>query len=414
MPERTFSNEYKSLCAHARRFNPAQEPCELVYGNTISHLSSVYPRAIIPPVIRQVNLQGSFTDEYLHRHLDFICARRIEHKADPGYPWRAFGRTKGQVISTARAVLFSTVTTRLRALCSWDCTAQPLSASELIKAGLCDVVKVFIKNEPHKNSKILSDFLRLISNVSVADEMIDRMIFGPQNEIEIDNWDSIPSKPGIGFTDEMIQDVADDVLSKSFPIAEGDSSTWDWTVQGWELRWAASVRTKLMNIPEDSVGARLIRNRIYCVANKVFALSDGRLFEQLYAGIMASGWYNTSSDNSRIVGINCSMASASWWIAMGDDFLCENVPRLREVFERNGHILKEFRVITDTFEFCSTVFPSGEPVNVWKTFVRLLMNGNKSVLERYALYTQWQYDMRNCTIIEELQALIQASGFLDE
>jgi hypothetical protein len=175
------------------------------------------------------------------------------------------------------------------------------------------------------------------------------------------------------------------------------------------------MRITLLGVDPEGPLARLIRNRIYCVSSSVFALSNGELYAQTTRGIMLSGWYNTSSSNSRIVVLNTVLSGAvEWAIAMGDDFLCDDVPGFKDKFESHGHILKLFKRVDDKFEFCSTSFPSFEPSNVWKIFVKLLSNGTKSLWERRGLYVDWRSDMRHSPEMGKLDSLVIASGFLSD
>jgi hypothetical protein len=256
--------------------------------------------------------------------------------------------------------------------------------------------------------------LRLISNVSMVDEVVDRLLFGTQNNIEIANWDTLPSKPGIGFTDEMIKQIHDEVMErmKSHHVAEGDSSNWDWSVQGWELQAEADMRIKLYGLDPESLGARLIRNRIFCVSWSVFVMSNGRMFAQRMPGIMLSGWYNTSSSNSRIGRLTAVLAGALWSIHMGDDFLADFSVKFKEKFEALGHTLKLFKPIDpEAYEFCSTMYPSGAPVNIWKIFVKLI-NHEGSISKRSLLFEQWLYEMRNSPERDDIRSLLESSGFL--
>jgi len=259
--------------------------------------------------------------------------------------------------------------------------------------------------------------LRLISNVSLVDEVIDRLLFENQNEIEIENWYTCPSKPGIGFTDEQICSVHTEVMDalSRGPVAEGDVSSWDWTVAEWELMAEAEMRIKLMDAEPSSPIARVIRNRIMCVASSVFVLSNGVMLAQESPGIMLSGWYCTSSSNSRIGCLLARMAGADWSIHMGDDFLTRWKPELVDTFNSLGHKLKLYKEINENcYEFCSTLYPSGEPVNVWKTLVRLLSHSNTlGFPARLALFDQWRYEMRHCPLRHQLEELIVLSGFLD-
>jgi hypothetical protein len=298
---------------------------------------------------------------------------------------------------------------------SHDLSLEAPTPQQLLEDGYCDPIRLFIKNEPHKESKLQEGFLRFIGNMSLVDELIDRLLFAEQNDIEIDNWQAIPSKPGIGFTDEMIQLVHDQVMLEKITkaLAEGDYSSWDWTTQGWELMADAEMRVKLYKLNPDGEAARLIRNRFYCVAHSVFVLSNGDMYAQLIPGIMISGWYNTSSTNSRVVKLNSVLAGANWCIAMGDDFLAEDVKGFKETVEGHGHLLKVFKPVGTTFEFCSTEYPSGSPTNVWKMFVKLLSHEN-GIFDRQLLFVQWLDDMRNSPHREALIPLIEGSGFLDD
>lgn len=413
-PERTFANERKSLEVHLSRFRPSIPPSAEAIANAVAGLLADYPRA--PPSQFVSGLaNGSIpNDEFVYCLLDFICHRRIKGDADPGHPWRAINKHKSGIYLEHRELLFNACTQRLRALCAWDCRSDQPSAEELVHRGLVDPVRLFIKNDPHKKSKIDSSFLRLISNVSFLDELVDRLLFGPQNEIEIDNWLDCPSKPGIGFTDEMMKDFSTRVFAHPRGKAEGDLSSWDWTVQGWELMVEAEMRIQLASLDPESLAAKVIRNRIYCVSLSVFVLSDGSMYAQTIPGIMLSGWYNTSSSNSRIVRLLCKMLGADWSVHMGDDFISDDVPGFSSGMTNFGHILKVFRPFEDEFEFCSTTFPSMIPSSKWKMFVKLLSNGTKVWTERLALYWDWMYQMRHHPDREILISLIEASGFLDE
>jgi len=280
---------------------------------------------------------------------------------------------------------------------------------------MVDPIRVFIKNEPHKKSKLSSGFLRLISNVSVLDEIIDRLLFGAQNQVEIDNWFKIPSKPGIGFTDEMMQLISREVFSAqaTSPKACIDFSSHDWTVQEFQFWFDCRCRIILAGLDEESIWARLIRNRFYCVMMGVFVLSDGSMFAQLQPGLIKSGWLCTGSSSSRIVRGDCVLSGVDWSMHMGDDLITDLVPGLKESLTGLGKIVKFIEPVSDSFEFCSTIFPSFEPKNVDKIFVKLLSNGTKNYYERLGLYHDWLDDMRHSPRRGELIDVIHASGFLD-
>jgi len=175
---------------------------------------------------------------------------------------------------------------------------------DLIQAGLCDAVKLFIKTEPHKQEKLETGRYRLISNVSLVDQVVERLLNSPINKAEIEWWDQCPSKPGIGF-DEVGQRVVKMWLHKRLgePVYESDVSGFDWSVHGEWLLWDAEFRAGQYTGPAEVL--EFLRSalfiRAHCVAAKTFLCSDGMLCDmpECY-GVQASGSYNTSSTNSRV------------------------------------------------------------------------------------------------------------------
>lgn len=188
-----------------------------------------------------------------------------------------------------------------------------MSGRELVEAGVCDVVKLFIKTEPHKRDKLDTGRYRLISNVSVVDQLIERLLNAPLNRCEIDNWQDIPSKPGIGF-DVRSQLNVKLWLSKradcGHKVYESDVSGFDWSVHGEWLLWDAYYRGQAY-LSESAEALAFVRSalqlRAHCICAKVFLCSDGMLVDlpSCY-GVQASGSYNTSSTNSRVrVAMRC-------------------------------------------------------------------------------------------------------------
>jgi hypothetical protein len=195
-----------------------------------------------------------------------------------------------------------------------------LSPVELINQGCCDPVRLFVKQEPHTLKKINEGRYRLISSVSLVDQIVERMLFGPQNRAEIALWDTIPSKPGMGLTlKSQARKIFGDLLVKHThcPAYEADISGFDWTVQDWELWADVEIRIKLCSAGVNL--AQCMRNRFYCFMNSVFQLSDGTLIQQCSPGVMKSGSYCTSSTNSRVRCLMAEIIGSPWCIAMGDD-----------------------------------------------------------------------------------------------
>lgn len=239
-----------------------------------------------------------------------------------------------------------------------------LTPEELVRGGFCDPVRLFVKQEPHPMSKVETGRLRLISSVSLIDQIVERMMFGIQNSLEIDNWKSCPSKPGMGLSlVEQGKVVWDEVRFKHTlcPAAEADISGFDWSVQEWELMADVEMRVRLGNFgPQLETAAR---NRFFCLSNSVFQLSDGTMISQGLPGLMKSGSYCTSSSNSRIRVLMAELIGSPWCIAMGDDSVEGFVPEAREKYAALGHNCKDYVACStesngelESFNFCSHRF----------------------------------------------------------
>lgn len=263
---------------------------------------------------------------------------------------------------------------------------EDMSAEELVQKGLCDPIRVFVKGEPHKQSKLDEGRYRLIMSVSLVDQLVARVLFQEQNKLEITLWRSIPSKPGMGLsTDAQVTEfmsslsqhvqvpVEDLVYDWEKHVLPTDCSGFDWSVSDWLLQDEMEVRNRLTQNNND-LTKRLRSCWLKCLSNSVLALSDGSLFAQRVPGVQKSGSYNTSSTNSRIRVMCAFHAGASWCVAMGDDAL-ESVDTNLEVYKDLGLKVE----VSGQLEFCSHIFEKPDlaiPVNVGKMLYKLIYGYN--------------------------------------
>ena len=313
-------------------------------------------------------------------------------------------RTNKELFASAsyRGLIFSLVIQRLIRILSYSpAELLAMTALEMVRLGLVDPIKVFIKNEPHKLAKIKAGKLRIISNVSIVDQLIERILCSKQNKLEIMNWQVIPSKPGMGLHDEGLQELYSEVMSaqQRMTLAETDVSGWDWSVPEWLLKFDMRCRIKLSHAPENSAFARLLQFRGHAISNKVFALSDGSLYAQTVPGIQASGSYNTSSSNSRMrVSLGFAIG-CSWIIAMGDDDVEEEIEGAQQKYLDLGFEVKDFkRVPKGEFEFCSTRFPGswrGFSTQSLRTIYRFLSHSPASHAQNPEFRSQLVNDFRH-------------------
>lgn len=275
---------------------------------------------------------------------------------------------------------------------------ESMTAEELVQAGLCDPIRLFVKGEPHKQAKLDEGRYRLIMSVSLVDQLVARVLFQAQNKREIALWRAIPSKPGFGLsTDGQTQEflnllanqmstTAEDVVARWREyLVPTDCSGFDWSVADWMLHDEMEVRNRL-TVQNNELTRRLRACWLRCISNSVLCLSDGTLLAQRVAGVQKSGSYNTSSSNSRIRVMSAYHCGASWAMAMGDDAL-ESVDTDLSVYKQLG-----FKVeVSGELEFCSHIFLSptlAVPVNRAKMLYKLIHgynpgSGNLEVISNY-------------------------------
>jgi hypothetical protein len=338
-PERGSKAELGSLLLQASRFKRTEEPPGL--KEACNRLTRKYPKSRPKQCLRGENWNHSDIASAVTE----ICEKSVNSKASPGVPLSIFGQTNGAVLGSHQELIVWAVVERIEALSSVGLCEKLFSYTpkELVALGLCDPIRLFVKQEPHSAKKIKEGRLRLISSVSLVDQLVERLMFGPQNQLEIQRWRNIPSKPGMGLS---LYEQAESIWRElqtyhdSCPAAEADISGFDWSVQDWELWADLVIRCELGSFGEKL--KRAATARFYCFMNSVFQLSDGTLIEQFLPGLMKSGSYCTSSTNSRIRCLMAELIGAPWCIAMGDDSVEGYVPRAIEKYLALGHSCKDY------------------------------------------------------------------------
>lgn len=386
-PPRGGDAERKSLTVQSANFKQNEGPSAERRQATVEKLAALYPRAAAPDWITRASREKVQTGEYprelvtmkdLNPVLD-----AINKTASPGYPYALHidGGSKGKLCEDHKEMLLDAVNLRLRNYLEAEDISDedPTKAMKLLRAGMVDLVRVFVKNEPHTLKKIEEGRLRLISSVSFVDEIIERLIFGNQNELEILNYLDVPSKPGIGFsTDEVNRQFFLTTMSRFKRLVMSDVKAWDWSVQYWLFLIDLETRKRLVDASPEVVSLwyAFARRRIEALSWTVFATSDGYLYAQTAPGIMLSGSYLTSSTNSRCrVGL-AFLAGADYAEAMGDDCNEDNeVEGIVERYRDLGFRLTDVKVADESeFEFCSHIFRADKatPMNFYKGMFRLL------------------------------------------
>lgn len=265
-----------------------------------------------------------------------------------------------------------------------------MTAEELVQEGVRDPVRIFIKVEPHKLKKMLEEKYRLISGVSLVDQLVERLLFSRQNEAEIENWTTCPSRPGIGLNDDGLLVMADHFRKelKINSIMETDVSGWDWSVQYWEQRADAEARRRLAGAEKNSCFAHCLQVQAYAVSCSVLVVPGGEMMSQRNLGVQLSGSYGTSPGNSRmrvivsLVGKQIAaepLGDSIGVSAMGDDSTERHWEGAQAVLERLGHRVKFVKSNTklEGISFCSHEWMENGlaiPETAIKTVFRFLSN----------------------------------------
>jgi hypothetical protein len=358
-------------------------------------------------VMEQLNLENVLDD--------------LVRSATPGIPFMLLGNKNVDILdeteSNRRYLREAVVSSFVRQIRLRD-SIFSMTAKELVENGCRDPVRVFIKNEPHTVAKLASGKLRLISGVSVRDQVKERILGGYQNNAEIDSWETCPSRPGIGLNDEGLQVMAGNFMEDLVEgdIMETDVSGYDWSVQAWELDADADARAKLMRANE--LLTFLLAVQAYTVSLSVFVIPGGEMIAQLERGIQCSGSYWTSSTNSRMRVLATLVARLLMAIpligkigvsAMGDDSTERYIEGLEKYLEKLGHTIKMVKVNStlEGISFCSHTWNAdglASPDTVAKTMYRYFSHPRNSA-EYPEWYAQLAWTIRHCTDRDHLLKL---------
>lgn len=250
---------------------------------------------------------------WIAERVEDIFENEIKMDSSPGLPLMKYGKTNKEIFEKHLDLVITMVNHRLHALLGIE-DFKIAEFENYLRMGAVDPIRVFIKNEPHKRKKIEEKRLRLISSISLIDQIIDRMLFGLQNDVEIDRWRDLPSKGGAGLsTDEQAAELAANVVSRlGFPFETNDVKAWDWRYKMWMYQislarrfvcWGYNCEIALMmaksrtNLHLFPIAVRLAILRMNFLAFNVFVTSDGLIIAPGCQGIQKSGSLGTLSDN---------------------------------------------------------------------------------------------------------------------
>lgn len=159
------------------------------------------------------------------------------------------------------------------------------------------LLRVFIKQEPHKLQKCEQRRWRLIMASSLSVQVAWHMTFGYLNDLEIDRAYEIPSQHGLQIVGGNWKTFYNQ-WTNSGHVCGLDKQAWDWTMPYWAIELDLEFRFRLGRggkMGEWHSVAKMLYRHMF--VDPIIVLSDGSMFKQTVPGIMKSGCVNTISTN---------------------------------------------------------------------------------------------------------------------
>nr|QRW42888.1 putative replicase [Pafsystermes virus] len=189
-----------------------------------------------------------------------------------------------------------------------------------------DDIRLFIKSEPHSGEKLRQGRFRLISVLSLEDQVVDRYLFSSWSEADLLHVASSPCKAGwsplpSGFA----------AFNAAFPgkVLATDCSSFDWTFPEWTAQLLLDLRLQQCMDPPQWYSNAVRARWAQVLRHSVVRLPDGRRFQQQRWGVMKSGWFRTIHENSgaqwlinALAALRADIPLGTIW-TMGDDVILE-------------------------------------------------------------------------------------------
>lgn len=360
--------EMKSLLYHVQLRDNLREdmPCEDDRKIIMSYLEKQYQSA-----------KWRIPDDFMSYEHFQRSVQRLDMTSSPGYPYLKKATTNAVFFQARDGVVPED---RMREV--WEVLQLKM------RERLVDPIRLFIKPEAHKNSKLEGHRYRLISSVSVLDQLIDVMLFGEMNDKVTQQCVHVPCKGGWSAY------AGGWKIVPPRGVISIDKSGWDWSVNAWYFEMELQLRVRLC----ENIQYRWLEMATWryqaLFGNPWFVTSGGLLLRQRKAGVMKSGCFNTLVSNSIMQSILhlrvCSEIDVKpgWIWTLGDDTLQEDLPE-REQYLKQAAQYCHIKHCVEGAEFAGYRFgKSIEPLYRGKHSFNLLhLNPKfaKETAEAYAL-----------------------------
>lgn len=249
-----------------------------------------------------------------------------------------------------------------------------------------DNIKVFIKQEAHKEQKLVDGRYRLISAVSLVDTMADRIMFKPLTSQVMRSTCHTPIMIGWSPMAGGYRYLAE--VFKGAPVRGLDKTAWDWSCGEWILRRSLQVLHELTLNAPDAWFDWTAKRWVALFRDAKFQFSDGTIVQQPGWGIMKSGCYLTIVLNSIGQCIHHALAmqfinANPKFVVMGDDVTLEDFvdfPLYERIVKDNGAYLKPS--VPETFVGFAGWMVEGAEVypEYWRKHVYNILNTDAELL----------------------------------
>lgn len=300
-------------------------------------------------------------DDYLSYDHFVRVVRKLDMTSSPGYPYYYEAPTVGEWLQWDGFTVSQYALDRL-----WFEVNAYLEQEEQDSIFLT----CFIKQEPHKLSKRLEKRYRLIMASPLHVQIVWTMLFGYQNDLEIEKTYEIPSQQGLVFPNGGWKSYYRQWTSKGFNTGL-DKVAWDWNAPIWLINMDLDFRYR-MGRGVEMDGWLRIAKRLYhhMFNNPIIIMPNGNAYKQVIPGIMKSGCVNTISTNSHMQGFvhveACRLQGVSYLpmpACCGDDTL-QKLEQATDIscYARLGAIVKS---ASEGMEFVGHEILSTGPVPIY-------------------------------------------------
>lgn len=245
-------------------------------------------------------------------------------------------------------------------------------AVNLVTSDVMDPVLINPKGEPRAVSNGVQKVPRLVSQVSVITNMIQRLVFGShlytEQESEIDR---LPVATRLDLSTESERHALYEKLRSHAPLSSSDVQGYEYSVNRW-LRYLHAIKAcycmllsddNMRPLPGKEFHFYTLWGLVYSLSHKVVQTQEGLLLVPP-PGSMSSGELITFSENSHdrswlsyyVNKLSGTLKEDHFLLSAGDDNLDSSCYDLSHVYASLGFIITDFEIQEDRFTFCSTTF----------------------------------------------------------